>query len=122
MMQIMHLRLPHQEIIPTMHRRRPKQLVPQKRPERQNMASQDLRGEGYREDIREDLLNGMCVLCGKRDWSSEAVVLLVDADVKVWSVEEAVAVVKEGFAEEEADDEVADEFEEGWEGGFDSIG
>ena len=46
----------------------------------------------------------------------------MDADVKVWSVEKAVAVVEEGFAEEEADDEVAGEFEEGWEGGFDSIG
>lgn len=46
----------------------------------------------------------------------------MDADVEVWSVEEAVAVVEEGFAEEEADDEVAGEFEERWEGGFDSIG
>lgn len=49
-------------------------------------------------------------------------VLLVDADVEVWSVEEAVAVVEEGFTEEEANDEVTSEFEEGWEGGFDSIG
>lgn len=49
-------------------------------------------------------------------------VLLVDADVKVWSVEEAVAVVEEGFAEEEADDEVAGELEEGWKSGLDSIG
>lgn len=46
----------------------------------------------------------------------------MDADVEVWSVEEAVAVVEEGFAEEEADDEVPGEFEERWEGGFDSIG
>lgn len=46
----------------------------------------------------------------------------MDADVKVWSMEKAVAIVEEGFAEEKADDEVAEEFEEGWEGRFDSIG
>lgn len=107
MMQIMHPRLPPKEIKPTMHSRRHKQLIPQKRPKSQHMTPQQLRRQGDRQRISEDLFDGVGELRGEGDGGRELVVLFVDADVEVGTVEEAVGVVEEGFASEEAEEEVA---------------
>ncbi|KAI9037817.1 fatty acid hydroxylase superfamily-domain-containing protein [Aspergillus affinis] len=121
MMQIMHPGHTPQKPKPAMHRRRHHQLIPQKHPEGAYMATQDLWWEGDGEHVGKDLLDWMGVLSGEGDRGCESVVLFVETGVEGWMVEEAVGVVEEGFAEEEAEGEVGEEGGEGGEGGGDAV-
>ena len=62
MMQIMHPRTTIQKVIPTMHRRRLRQLERQERPISQDMTFQKLRGERDGEDVGEDVFERVRVL------------------------------------------------------------
>ena len=84
-----------------MHRSRFGQLQREESPVGEDVAAQWLRWQGNWEDVGEDVLDGMCVLCCQSDGCCEAVVLLVDPCVERPGVEEAVDVVEEDLADEE---------------------
>lgn len=122
MMQIMRFRQALEKVIATMHGRRFEQFVRQKHPEHQDMRAQDLARQGDREDVGEEVFDGVGVLSGERDRRGEFVVLFVDAFVEGGDMQEAVAVVEEDLAEEEAEDDVDDDFGESWKGRGDLVG
>lgn len=56
------------------------------------------------------------------DWRNEAVVELVDRHVEARLVQQTVGVVKHDLANGDADDEIADDFNDPWQRGVDAIG
>lgn len=82
MMKIMRSSLVTKEIISTVNRRRIEKLISQEYPEGHNMASQQLRRQGDRQCISEDVFNRMGELRSQSDRSSESVMFLMDADVE----------------------------------------
>ncbi|WEW61909.1 hypothetical protein PRK78_007409 [Emydomyces testavorans] len=122
MMLVMHPRHAAHEIIPAMHHRRVGQLVPQKRPERHEVAVQQRGRQRDRQDVGGEVLERVRVLRGERDGRGEVVVQLVDACVEEAVVEQAVGVVEEGFAEEQAGEEVEGEFARGGEEWVEAVG
>lgn len=86
-MQIMHLRFTSEKIIPTVHGGSIEELVCQISPKGQDMAPQDLRRQGNRDGIGEDVLDRMCILSSQGDGSNEAMMPLVNADVEPGDME-----------------------------------
>lgn len=82
MVKIMRPSLATKEIISTVNGRRIDKLISQEYPKSHNVASQQLRRQGDRQCISEDVLNRMGELRSQRDRSSESVMFLMDADVE----------------------------------------
>ena len=122
MMEIVHFGFIPEEIIPTVHGRRIEQLKRQKGPKGQHMATHNLRRDGDRKRVGEDLFDRMGELSRQRDRRRKLVVFLVNAHVEVGDVEEWVTVVEEGFAKKETQGYISKELADRWESWLDSVG
>lgn len=110
MMQIMHLGLAVEKVIATVHSGSVEKLIGQVDPERQHMAVQQLRRKRDGQRVGENLLNRMSKLSSECDWCSEPVMFFVDPLVKVWDVQQTVAVVEQSLAYDEAEKDVPQDF------------
>jgi hypothetical protein len=93
-MQVMHLSRTIEEVIATVNRRRFGELKGEKEPIGTNMAPKNLRWNRDRENVGEEVLEWMSVLGCECDRCGEAVVLLMDASVQSWGVQQSVGVVE----------------------------
>jgi len=93
-MQVMHLSRTIKEVITTMNSRRFRELKSEEEPIGKNMAPKDLRWNRDRENVGEEVLEWMSVLGCECDRCGEAVVLLMDARVQSWGVQQSVGVVE----------------------------
>jgi hypothetical protein len=76
------------------------------------MATQYLRGQPERENSGNQVFERMSILSSQSNGSFELMVLVVDALVEWFEVEQAVGVVEDYFAAEDTEDDVADDFRE----------
>lgn len=121
MMQIMHFGLVVEEIISTMYSHSVEEFERQKYPECQYMAVEQLRWQRNWQGIGEDLLDRMGELSGQSDRCRKAVMLLMNAHIEVWYMQQAMTVIEQSFAHQQAEDHVAYYFDGAWEGFLDAV-
>jgi len=102
MMLIMTPRQHPKNIIPTMRNHRLQRRQCPKSPSGKHMTAQQLWRQPQRQDRGNQVFERMSILSSQCNGSFELMVLVVYGFVARWKVEEAVRVVEEEFADEDA--------------------